>query len=146
MPLPKGLVAFSSLFGGTGHSSVCVCFAAAFVVSVSSPVSYSWLSFLSTFDAMMEMCIPGGLLIQTQEIRLLISSKHHSLSLFSKGKYVAGVCPKRTDLPHHLPKSCFPPAVRENYQSRGCEVHWKSLSSCGNSNRCIFQSCVMSRH
>lgn len=86
----------------------------------------------------MEMCIPGGLLIKTQEIWLLISSKHHSLSLFAKGKYVAGICPKRIDLPMSPTKNwSLPPAVTESYQSGGCEVCWKRLSSSGHYCHCI---------
>lgn len=104
--------------------------------SVSLPVSL----FPSTCDMMMEMCIPGGLPIKTQEIRLLISSKHHSLSLFAKGKYAAGICPERIDLPVSPTKNrSLPPAVTESYQSRGCEceVCWKRLSSSGHYCHCI---------
>lgn len=102
--------------------------------SVSLPVSL----LPSTCDMMMEMCIPGGLLIKTQEIWLLISSKHHSLPLFAKGKYVAGICPERIDLPASPTKNwSLPPAVTESYQSRGCEVCWKRLSSIGHYCHCI---------
>lgn len=102
--------------------------------SVSLPVSL----FPSICDMMMEMCIPGGLLIKTQEIWLLISSKHHSLSLFAKGKYVAGICPERIDLPASPTKNwSLPPAVTESYQSRGCEVCWERLSSNGHYCHCI---------
>ncbi len=86
-----------------------------FSILLSSPLFPSFS--LSSFDAMMEMCVPGGPLIKTQGIWLLISDKNITLFVVQRKKMWMRIYPGESALPIAHQKPSPPPAVKEKCQS-----------------------------
>lgn len=105
-------------------------------VLLSSPLFPSFFS-LSSFDAMMEMCVPGGPLIKTQGIWLLISDKN--ITLFVVQRKRSGWGFTQENLPSPLPtKSRLRPlpSKRNVNQTRAWGL-LKRSSSGGHCGHCV---------
>lgn len=134
----RGLVTWLNSLHWDCHSSFCLCYFRGFL---SPPSSSHLLSFhlfsLSSFDAMMEMCVPGGPLIKTQGIWLLISDKNITLFVVQRKRCGWGF--SQENLPSPLPtKSRLRPlpSKRNVNQTRAWGL-LKRSSSGGHFSHCV---------